>query len=298
MIVSTTLRKLRSLIVEEFSALEENEKISSLLKQKLNASHIEHEIHVTKDRGIMILVPADLKDREFKIQCDNHIETVMNNAEYILLADHESVNEKGIDCWFWWYTASDEASHKERYTVADLPKTVYHSTNRTLLRNVLEQGLIPRTRLEIAGGQTSRKYSPRIYIAVTKNIAVNYADRMEDEIDGYESATFAIDTNKLNQHSQVFADEEYPKEDGKFPSSVYVKFSIPSDALKLVSKDTFKPVWDGPDGDVSKEDVLAVTKILPKSPGHTFTVVCGVLIAVKPDGEWGGYWKGYKWKKL
>jgi hypothetical protein len=293
------MKDLRRLLNEIFDVRQNNSDVANEMVRALKGKGINvSDVDVTSRQGFKIII--DNIDDSGRDQVRNITQPIADASEYVLLADHE-IALPGADeytAWMWWFTPDDVSSKKEKYTLGDF-SVLYHSTSRSSLRSILDHGLIPRTRMDVAGGQTSRRYRSRIYLATDKNTATNYVHQMEDNVDGYDGITFMINPRDLSPDIPVYADEEYPVgNDGK-PTSVYVTDNIPQRALVAVDNYTYKRLFPGPPtaASISEKSVLKHTKKLPKAP-HTYIVKLGLLIAVDSSGHEGGYWNGKKWRKI
>lgn len=218
---------------------------------------------------------------------------------FTLLSDYDVYTGEPGEFYEWRFTPADESDNKETFTVSDLPDTVFHVTNRSSLRQVLEQGLKPGTRMDVAGGKTSRRYAPRVYLATTRDMVMMYADHMEDNVDHFDPVILAVATSALPSNTVVYRDEEQGTPEGaKLPHSVYITRQIPSQALTLVSS-RFEPLWDRDPGRVSAKKMAKLGIKEPKAGADDVRAHNGALFAYE-GGQMRAFWnpQAGRWRKL
>lgn len=123
----------------------------------------------------------------------------------------------------WWFEPSAES--KGAVPASKMPKSLWHVTPRQNVESILRTGFEPRVRT--APG-TTRKYSPRIYLATDERGARATINREEDW------ALLKIDTTKLPKGTKFYVDQEFGHRPDGTPMAVYTTTPIPPVAIQEV----------------------------------------------------------------
>lgn len=123
----------------------------------------------------------------------------------------------------WWFEPEPHTKGPVSPTV--LPASLWHTTMAENVPSILQQGLIPRQR-QFTG--TSRKYSPRIYLATDERGAKATINRPGDW------AFLMIDTAKLPKDLKFYVDQEFGHRKDGMPMAIYTMDAIPPEAISEV----------------------------------------------------------------
>ena len=123
----------------------------------------------------------------------------------------------------WWF--EPEPNTKGPVHPSMLPPVLWHATMAENVPGILEQGLIPRQR-QFSG--TSRKYSPRVYLATDERGAKATINRLGDW------AFLQIDTSKLPESMKFYVDQEFGHKRDGVPMAIYTMDAIPPSAINEI----------------------------------------------------------------
>lgn len=124
----------------------------------------------------------------------------------------------------WWFEPTAEI--KGTVPRSKLPPVLYHVTQRRNVASILETGLVPRQR-EFSG--TSRKYSPRVYLATSRAGAEATINREGDW------ALLQVDVGRLPKGFKFYVDQEFGHHKTGVPLAVYTTAAVPPGAISEVS---------------------------------------------------------------
>ena len=122
----------------------------------------------------------------------------------------------------WWFEPSAET--KGNVQRKRLPNVLYHTTRTENVESILMTGLRPGQR-HVVG--TSRKYSPRVYMATRPEDAKAAAKS------GGDWSMIAIDVSKLPKSMKLYVDQEFGNRPDGVPIAVYAVDAIPASALRV-----------------------------------------------------------------
>lgn len=124
----------------------------------------------------------------------------------------------------WWFEPT--STTKGHVSGSKLPKVFWHVTPRKNVESIMQTGFEPRVRT--APG-TTRKYSPRVYLATDERGARATINREEDW------ALLRIDFSKLPKGTKFYVDQEFGHRPDGTPMAVYTTTPIPPSAIEIVS---------------------------------------------------------------
>ena len=149
-------------------------------------------------------------------------------AEEAMLAAADSVgwvllskSDKGRGT-VWWFEPKPET--KGPLSPKALPPVMWHTTPETNVAEILERGLVPRTRSSV-NAETSRKYSPRVYLATSEAGASATAKSKG----GW--AMLRIDVASLLKSVRFYVDQEFGHRKDGTPVAVYTLDPIPASSI-------------------------------------------------------------------
>lgn len=120
----------------------------------------------------------------------------------------------------WWFEPKPET----KGNVKKLPSVLWHVTPAANVEGIVRDGLVPRKR-QFSG--TSRRYTPRIYLATDVAGARATINREEDWV------ILKIDVASLPKGQKFYVDQEFGfKKDGT-PMAVYTLDPIPASAISV-----------------------------------------------------------------
>lgn len=122
----------------------------------------------------------------------------------------------------WWFEPSHETKGSLKRN--KIPDTLFHITRAENVDSIMSSGLRPGSR-SVPG--TSRRYSPRVYLATRQEDARATAKAEQDW------TMLAIDVTKL-QKMKFFIDQEFGFRSDGTPIAVYTNDGIPPSALSVV----------------------------------------------------------------
>lgn len=207
------MRQLRSFIQEALKRSDAQAVVSALENA---AGRIGSKVSATVDESgkmLNIFVKLISGDPE---STEEALTSAANQSGWSLLTRSE---KRGL---VWWFEPSSETKGSINRKL--IPAELWHATPTQNVDSILAQGMLPRQRTAIG---TTRKYSPRIYLAADPKGA---RATINDQADW---SMLRIDVAKLPKSFKFYVDQEFGhRADGR-PIAVYVLEAIPASAISV-----------------------------------------------------------------
>lgn len=121
----------------------------------------------------------------------------------------------------WWFEPSPQL--KGHVKDDKIPQILWHNTPANNVDNILSMGLEPRSRSVLGG--TSRRYSPRVYLATDRKGAIGTVNNDTRWV------MLKIDRSKLPKGQKFYVDQEFGHRLDGTPTAIYTMDPIPPTAI-------------------------------------------------------------------